>query len=133
MAVVQGLKCEFVYACVHTCVCISATSDLFRVACEILYMNYTHVYDKKTTMLLARVQIACTHIRSDFKHVRYGKHIRPLISVSVYIYIYIHIYMEPYMLPPSRTHALCLNCLGSSSCPYKSLQSPLFLVICEVH
>ena len=44
-----------------------------------------------------------------------------------------HTHTYIYATPPSRTHALCLNCLGSSSCPYKSLQSPLFLVICEVH
>ena len=88
----------------HMCVYLG---DVGSVPCsvrDIVYELYACI-DKKTTMLLARVQIACTHIRSDFKHVRYGKHIRPLISVSVYIYI--HIYMEPYMLPPPHVPTLC--------------------------
>ena len=48
-------------------------------------------------------------------------------------YVYVCVYIYIYATLPSCTHALCLNRLGSSSCPYKPFQSPLFLVMCEVH
>ena len=54
--------------------------------------------------------------------------------MCIYLYtdVCVHTCLYIYTLPPSCTHALCLNCLGSSSCPYNSFQSPLFLAICEV-
>ena len=50
------------------------------------------------------------------------------VTINMYIYIYIYIYATP----PSGTHALCLNRVKSSSCPY-NFQSPFrFWVICKL-
>ena len=109
----------------------------FLVASVWVSSNITkHVYTH--TYIYVSICYFFTYVHTHRSiHVYMYMYISTCMCIHRYVYI-IYIYNVCVCIyicypPPSCTHALCLKCLGSSSCPYKAFQSPLFLVIREVH